>query len=292
MSVLWGSSVHVWHAADMTSRSRIADISRFLARPFYCRTTTEAIDDKIGIVCNIGREILHGLHRRSAMLNPLIETCTSGNRLFWLVLGSDVSIAIAYFAIPVTMAIVLRDRKDDIPYPWLWILFVTFIVACGLTHLVHASSALAGAEFLWAHAAIGLFCALSSVATAIAFAFILSQIKLLPSPTQQRAQLEKLVEQRTSEKDHLIREINHRIGNQLQIISSMLSLESRNTENDKALRILDRLKTELDKMANGHLERSKVDYLRYGIGAADGTVTPSTAKGVPIGVGQSKPLTA
>ena len=225
------------------------------------------------------------------MLEPLIQLCTSATGLFWLVLASDVSIAIAYFAIPVTMAVVLRQRRDDIPYPWLWTLFVMFIVACGLTHSAHAFSALTGGEYLWMHAAIGLFCAVTSVGTAIAFAFILPQIKMLPSPAQQRAALAKVVSQRTSEKDQLIREINHRVGNQLQIISSLLSLESRKTENEEAHDILGRLKTELDKMAQVHRERSKVDYLRYGVGKADGTITPNADDASEPAV-QSTPQTA
>jgi hypothetical protein len=225
------------------------------------------------------------------MLEPLIQFCTSAAGLFWLVLASDVSIAVAYFAIPITMAVVLHQRHDDIPYPWLWILFVMFIVACGLTHTAHALSAVSGAEYLWMHAAIGLFCAATSVGTAIAFAFILPQIKLLPSPAQQRAALAKLVSQRSSEKDQLIREINHRVGNQLQIISSLLSLESRKTENNEALDILKRLTTELDKMADEHRERSKVDYLRYGVSSVDGTITP-TADDASKPAIQPTPLTA
>jgi hypothetical protein len=209
------------------------------------------------------------------MLEPLIQLCTSATGLFWLVLASDVSIAVAYFAIPVTMAVVLRQRRDDIPYPWLWILFVLFIVACGLTHSAHAFSAATGGEYLWMHAAIGLFCSLTSVGTAVAFTFILPQIKMLPSPAQQRAALEKLVAERSSEKDQLIREINHRVGNQLQIVSSLVSIETRRTENGEAQDILGRLKTELDKMAHEHRERSKVDYLRYGVSGADGTITPN-----------------
>lgn len=209
------------------------------------------------------------------MLDPLIQLCTSAAGLFWLVLASDVSIAVAYFAIPVTMAVVLRQRHDDIPYPWLWTLFVLFIVACGLTHSAHVLSAATGVEYLQLQAAMNFFCALTSVGTAVAFAFVLPQIKLLPSPAQQRIALAKVVAQRTSEKDQLIREINHRVGNQLQIISSLLSLESRRTENDEALDILGRLKTELDKMAHEHRERSKVDYLRYGVSSTDGTITPS-----------------
>ena len=225
------------------------------------------------------------------MLDPLIQLCTSATGLFWLVLGSDLSIAVAYFAIPVTMAVVLRERGQDIPYPWLWTLFVLFIVACGLTHMAHVLSAATGVDYLWLQAAMNVFCAVTSVGTAVAFALILPQIKMLPSPAQQRAALAKVVSQRTSEKDQLIREINHRVGNQLQIISSLISLESRKTDNDEALDILGRLKTELDKMAHEHRERSKVDYLRYGVSGADGTITPSADDASEPKV-QSTPQTA
>lgn len=105
-----------------------------------------------------------------------------------------------------------------------------------LTHTAHVWSATTGADYLEVHAGLGLFCALTSVGTAIAFAFVLPQIKSLPSPIRQRADLEKLVVQRTTEKDKLIREINHRIGNQLQIIRSMVSVESRRAENSEECR--------------------------------------------------------
>jgi hypothetical protein len=220
------------------------------------------------------------------MLNQIIELCTSSNGLFWLVLSSDLSIALAYFAIPITMAVVLRDRKDDIPYPWLWTLFVTFIVACGLTHTAHVWSAATGADYLEVHAGIGLFCALTSVGTAIAFAFILPEIKLLPSPKQQRTHLEKLVAQRTNEKDQLIREINHRIGNQLQIIRSIVSVETRRAETEETISVLSRLTVELDKMALEHVQRSQADYLLHGVGAGNGSITPTSF------VEEIKPLTA
>ena len=201
--------------------------------------------------------------RVHAMLEKLLELCTSSTGLYWLVLGSDLSIAAAYFAIPITMAIVLRDRKDDIPYPWLWLLFVTFIVACGLTHMAHVWSALAGGSYLKIHAGVGAVCALVSVGTAVAFAFIIPEIKQLPSPKQQQIKLEKMVAERTGEKDQLIREINHRIGNQLQIIQSMISVESRRSGNSDVLQVLGRLASELDKMAGEHLQYSQADYLRH-----------------------------
>ena len=88
--------------------------------------------------------------------------------------------------------------------------------------------AVAGTENPWLHASIGIVTAIASVGFAIAFAMILPQIKMLPSPRQQRAQLEQAVRERTVEKDKLIREINHRIGNnELQILSSIVNVERR-----------------------------------------------------------------
>ncbi len=194
------------------------------------------------------------------MLEQLLALCTSGAALYWLVIVSDISIAAAYFAIPVTMALVFRHRKADIPYPRLWTLFVTFIVACGVTHLAHVWSA-NGSQDLWVLAAAEAFCALASVGTAIAFAFVLPEIKMLPSPQQQRAELEAAVAQRTREKDRLLREVHHRVGNQLQILSSLLSIEGRRAESGETLDTLARIRVELDKMASEHSQRSAADYL-------------------------------
>jgi len=167
------------------------------------------------------------------------------------------------------MAVVLRDRKNDIPYPWLWLLFVTFIVACGLTHTAHVWSAVSGTNYLGLHAAIGLFCGIVSVGTAVAFLFIIPEIKRLPSPKQQQAKLENLVAQRTAEKDRLILEINHRVGNQLQIVRSMVSVQRRHVQSQETIEVLRQLTTELDKMAAEHIQRSQTDYLRHGV-KADG----------------------
>src|ERR1051325_7125689 len=198
---------------------------------------------------------------------------TSAEGLTWIALINDASIALACFVISITMAVMLRQRQNDTAHPFLGTLLIVFIAACGLTQLVEAATATMTIESLSVQAAINVFCTVTSVTTALAFAFILPRIKLLPSAAQQRATLEKLVSQRTGEKDQLIREINHRIGNQLQIISSMLNVESRKTDSEEALDMLRRMKTELDKMAYQHIERSKVDYLRYGVSAPDGTVT-------------------
>jgi hypothetical protein len=195
------------------------------------------------------------------MLQRILEICSSDTTLFWVVVASDLAIALAYFAIPVTMAIILRHRRADIPYPWLWGLFVVFIVACGLTHLVHAVSAFAGVEFLRLYALVAAFTALVSVGTAMAFAYIIPQIRDMPSPLEQRAELERVVFERTQQKDALIREINHRIGNQLQIISSLVHVEQRRSDNADGLAALDRIKGVLGQLSDEHSRLSMRDYL-------------------------------
>lgn len=194
------------------------------------------------------------------MLRELIDACLSSPWMTTVLIGKDIAIALAYFAIPAAMLWVFKDREQDLPYPWLWILFMAFIVACGLTHVAHAWSMIAGLEYLLAHVAIGLVTAAVSVGTAIAFINILPEIRNLPSPGKQKAELERLVAIRTREKDALIKEINHRVGNQLQTVSSMISIETRRAKDQSSLELLARLKTEVDRMNNDHANASQKDY--------------------------------
>jgi hypothetical protein len=48
---------------------------------------------------------------------------------------SDLSIALAYYSIPLTLFYFVRKRQD-LPFDWIFLLFATFITACGTTHLL------------------------------------------------------------------------------------------------------------------------------------------------------------
>jgi len=213
------------------------------------------------------------------MIEDFIQLCTSRAGLFSILIVTDLAIAASYLAIPLTMAVVFRNRKDDIPYPWLWMLFVAFIVACSLTHLMHVWSALRGIEILGGRVVINFLCAAASVVTAIAFTYVLPQINELPSPKKQQAELERLVRQRTREKDVLIHEINHRIGNQLQILSSIVSIESRRAKSDETTALLSRLKQILDKMGEEHSALRAHDYLAIAEINNSALLAPSSAGG-------------
>src|SRR3569833_3609599 len=55
--------------------------------------------------------------------------------LIWLHVGSDALIALSYFSIPFALWLVVSKRRD-IQFGWVAWAFATFILACGLTHLL------------------------------------------------------------------------------------------------------------------------------------------------------------
>jgi PAS domain S-box-containing protein len=101
--------------------------------------------------------------------------------LIWLHVISDSLIAMAYFAIPVTLIWFVRKR-GDLPFSWIFILFGIFIIACGATHLMeiwnlwHASYWLAGT--------VKAVTAAASVGTAILLVPLVPKALQLASPDQ------------------------------------------------------------------------------------------------------------
>ncbi len=55
--------------------------------------------------------------------------------LVWLHILSDSLIALAYFSIAIALVYFIQKR-EDIPYPEIFVLFSAFILACGMTHLM------------------------------------------------------------------------------------------------------------------------------------------------------------
>jgi PAS domain S-box-containing protein len=99
--------------------------------------------------------------------------------------ASDAITGLAYFSIPVAL-ISLVCRRRDLTFGWMIYLFVTFILACGMTHLLAVLT-------LWVPAygvegLIKLATAALSIATAVVLWPLIPKLVALPSP----AQLEQL----------------------------------------------------------------------------------------------------
>lgn len=111
-----------------------------------------------------------------------------GSVLLWLHVISDALITLSYFSIPLMLAYFLRQRKD-FPYPWLLVLFATFIVACGTTHLM--ATVVIWIPMYWLEACLKVITAVSSVMTVFVLFKIIPQALKLTSPAQLEAEIER-----------------------------------------------------------------------------------------------------
>lgn len=104
--------------------------------------------------------------------------------LVWLLAGSDLLIAAAYFSIPAALVVFVRRRRDLVFKP-VFGLFAAFIMACGTTHVM-------GALTLWVpayrfEAFVNTVTAVLSVATASMLWPLLPKALALPSPDTLRS---------------------------------------------------------------------------------------------------------
>jgi PAS domain S-box-containing protein len=108
--------------------------------------------------------------------------------LIWLHLVSDALIFLSYLSIPFTLVYFIRRRRD-VPFHWMFLLFGTFIVACGFTHameiwtLWHAS--------YWLSGAVKAITALASVPTAVLLVRLVPQALALPSLEQLKTEIKR-----------------------------------------------------------------------------------------------------
>lgn len=189
--------------------------------------------------------------------------------LVWLHAVSDSLIALAYYGIPVVV-IYFAWRRADLVFKHVFLLSGAFVLACGTTHLM-AVWTLWSPDYL-ADGLIKAATAAISLISLLAMWQVMPQALAFPSPTQLREanaalgrevevrqaaekrirelnrDLENRVRDRTAELEQanaqlrrkveqealLLREVHHRVKNNLQMISSILSLQA--GASDRAVR--------------------------------------------------------
>lgn len=125
----------------------------------------------------------------------------------WLYILSDITIWLSYFMIPLILSyFIYRKKNQEIPFKSIILLFIVFLLACGLTHLIDA------AIFWWPvyqlSALVRFITATVSLAAVIALVKIAPRIIELKSP----ADLEKMVEDRT----YTLQLLNTQLQNEIE----------------------------------------------------------------------------
>ena len=115
-------------------------------------------------------------------------SCYLWNRhLIWLHVVSDATIALAYYAIPLELAYFTRTR-DNLPFKWIFWMFVVFIFGCGTTHVMDVWTVLFPAY--WLAGMVKAVTAVASIATAIALVRLIPQALTLTSEEKFQALFE------------------------------------------------------------------------------------------------------
>ncbi|HBE19389.1 MAG TPA: hybrid sensor histidine kinase/response regulator [Cyanobacteria bacterium UBA11149] len=141
------------------------------------------------------------------------------SELMWLHIISDSLIFLAYYSIPITLIYFVQKRKD-LPFDWIFLLFGGFIISCGTTHIIEIWTL--WHPIYWISGALKAFTAGISILTAILLVAIIPKALAVPSPSQLEAanrELEKAkieLERRVEERTGQIREAMAQLENEIK----------------------------------------------------------------------------
>lgn len=111
----------------------------------------------------------------------------------WFYIISDLLIWLTYFAIPAILGFFVIERKTTAPFKTIFILFIGFILSCGLTHLIDA-------VIFWIPA-YRLSALVRFITAGISLATVFALVKAIPRARELKSQeaLELIIKERTQE---------------------------------------------------------------------------------------------
>lgn len=189
------------------------------------------------------------------------------SRLVWTKVVADSLIGIAYLAISVTLGYLGYKGRRDVPFHWMFLAFGLFILGCGGTHFMEVVTIWIPVYIL--SAAVKLFTAAVSLTTAALLPFTISQVFVLVREAKASQQTTDKLRASEERKEALLREVHHRVKNNLALICSLFYLQSSYTRDEQTVQIFRDMGNRVHSMALVHesfygLENlARIDFADY-----------------------------
>lgn len=170
--------------------------------------------------------------------------------LVWTHVTADSLIALAYLAISVTLTYLVYKARRDIPFHWIFLAFGLFIIACGGTHLMEVVT-------IWKpvyvfSAAVKIFTALASLLTAAVLPYNVPHILSLVQQAKASEQVTATLRASEERKEALLREVHHRVKNNLAVVCSLFYLQSTHAKDEATAQVFREMENRVHLMALVH----------------------------------------
>ena len=206
--------------------------------------------------------------------------------LVWTHVIADALIGVAYLAISVTLGYLVSRGRRDIPFHWMFLAFGLFIIACGWTHLMEVVTIWIPVYVL--SAVIKLFTVVASITTAIVLPFTVPRVLEMVQHAKISEQITAQLRASEERKEALLREVHHRVKNNLAVICSLLHLQSTHTKDAKTVETFCDMENRVHSMALVHESLysseslARIDFAEYAKGLAEDVLASYERPDAPV----------
>jgi two-component sensor histidine kinase len=206
--------------------------------------------------------------------------------LVWTHVTADSLIGVAYLAISVTLAYMVYKARRDIPFHWIFLAFGLFIIACGGTHFVEVVTVWKPVYVF--SAAVKVFTALASLMTAVVLPFNVPTILTLVQKAKLSEHVTATLRASEERKEALLREVHHRVKNNLAVICSLFYLQSLHTKDEETVQIFRDMENRVHSMAlvheslYGSENLARIDFAEYAQALAKDILSSHGSPGAPV----------